>query len=76
MKSEGHFWASLNYVLHNAVRHGYVQRWQEWPYSNAEQYLGKSAAKRPSATGTTYRCTTWQRVGPAGVFDARMEFTL
>ena len=19
--------------------HGYVQRWQEWPYSNAEQYL-------------------------------------
>lgn len=30
---------SPNYVLHNAVRHGYVQRWQDWPYSNAEQYL-------------------------------------
>jgi putative transposase len=26
MKSEGHFWATLNYVLHNAVRHGYVER--------------------------------------------------
>jgi putative transposase len=41
MNSEGHFWASLNYVLHNAVRHGYVPRWQEWPYSNAEQYLAQ-----------------------------------
>ena len=39
MKSERHFWASLNYVLHNAVHHGYVGRWQDWPYSNAEQYL-------------------------------------
>jgi putative transposase len=39
MKSERHFWATLNYVLHNAVHHGYVERWQDWPYSNAAQYL-------------------------------------
>ena len=39
MKSERHFWASLNYVLHNAVRHGYVKRWQDWPYGNAAEYL-------------------------------------
>lgn len=39
MKSERHFWASFNYVLHNAVRHGYVERWQDWPYSNAARYL-------------------------------------
>lgn len=39
MKSDRHFWASLNYVLHNAVRHGYVDRWQDWPYSNASEYL-------------------------------------
>jgi putative transposase len=39
MKSERHFWATLNYVLHNAVRHGYVERWQDWPYSNAAHYL-------------------------------------
>ncbi|MBI1899606.1 MAG: transposase, partial [Planctomycetia bacterium] len=25
MKSERHFWATVNYVLHNAVRHGYVE---------------------------------------------------
>ena len=41
MKSERHFWATMNYVLHNAVRHGYVTRWQDWPYSNAEQYLSE-----------------------------------
>lgn len=41
MKSDRHFWATLNYVLHNAVRHGYVDRWQDWPYSNAAQYLAE-----------------------------------
>ena len=25
IKSESHFWATMNYVLHNAVRHGYVE---------------------------------------------------
>jgi putative transposase len=49
MKSERHFWASFNYVLHNAVRHGYVERWQDWPYSNAARYLaevGREGAER------------------------------
>jgi putative transposase len=41
MKSERHFWATMNYVLHNGVRHGYVARWQDWPYCNAEQYLAE-----------------------------------
>ncbi|QDU30367.1 hypothetical protein ETAA8_54950 [Anatilimnocola aggregata] len=39
MKSERHFWATLNYVLNNAVRHQYVMCWQDWPHSNAAQYL-------------------------------------
>jgi putative transposase len=49
IKSEGHFWATMNYVLNNAVRHGYVRRWQDWPYSNAAAYLsevGRDAAAR------------------------------
>ena len=49
IKSERHFWATLNYLLHNAVHHGYVKRWQDWPYSNAEQYLadvGREVAER------------------------------
>ena len=45
MKSERHFWASLNYVHHNPVHHGYVTRWQDWPWSSARQYLEEVGAK-------------------------------
>ncbi len=47
MKSERHFWATMNYVLHNPVRHGYVRRWQDWPYSSARMYLAELS--RPEA---------------------------
>lgn len=49
MKSEGHFYASLNYILHNAVHHGYATQWSEWPYCNAIEYLetmGEQKAKQ------------------------------
>ena len=39
MKSEGHFFASLNYVLNNPVHHGYCKKWPDWPYSSANEYL-------------------------------------
>lgn len=39
MKSEGHFYATINYVLHNAVKHGYVEKWTDWPFCNAAEYL-------------------------------------
>jgi putative transposase len=45
MKSERHFWATMNYVMHNAVRHGYVERWQDWPFSNALHYLAETGQK-------------------------------
>jgi putative transposase len=46
MKSPGHFWASLNYVNNNAVHHGYVKRWQDWPYSSVHQYLEQIGRER------------------------------
>ncbi|HKO99379.1 MAG TPA: transposase [Pyrinomonadaceae bacterium] len=49
MKSERHFWATLNYVHNNAVHHGYVKRWEDWPWSSARQYLekvGRETARR------------------------------
>jgi REP-associated tyrosine transposase len=49
MKSERHFWATLNYVHHNPVHHGYVRQWLDWPWSSAGQYLekvGLEGAKR------------------------------
>jgi len=48
IKSERHFWATLNYVHHNPVHHGYVECWQDWPWSSARIYLdsiGKTEAE-------------------------------
>jgi len=39
MRNDAHFWATLNYVHHNPVHHGYAEKWQEWPYSSAREYL-------------------------------------
>ena len=48
MKSDRHFWATLNYVHHNPVHHGYVQHWQDWPFSSGSAFLeqvGRDQAK-------------------------------
>jgi putative transposase len=39
IKSHGHFWASVNYIHHNPVHHGCVEKWQGWPWSSAEHYI-------------------------------------
>lgn len=39
IKSNGHFWASLNYINHNPVKHRYVAAWQDWIFSSAANYL-------------------------------------
>ena len=39
MRSERHFWATLNYIHHNPVKHGYVQKWQDWPFGSAVNFL-------------------------------------
>ena len=49
MRSERHFWATLNYVHHNPVHHRYVKLWTEWPWSSAQDYLqgmGRDEAAR------------------------------
>jgi putative transposase len=39
LRNDRHFWATINYVHNNPVRHGYVERWRDWPYSSAAEYL-------------------------------------
>lgn len=48
MRSERHFFASLNYVNNNAVKHGYAEKWQDWPYSSAKHYLDSVGSERAS----------------------------
>jgi len=45
IRSGRHFWATLNYVHNNPVRHGYVRKWVDWPYSSAGIYLDKLGRK-------------------------------
>jgi putative transposase len=39
IKSERHFWSTMNYIHNNPVRHGYVSQWEDWPYTSAHQFL-------------------------------------
>ncbi len=48
-RSDRHFWATMNYVHHNPVRHGYVEKWTDWPWSSAHDFLrgvGREEAAR------------------------------
>jgi len=49
MKSDRHFWATLNYIHHNPVHHRYTERWQDWPFASAAAFLdavGRGQAER------------------------------
>jgi putative transposase len=39
IRSEPHFWATLNYIHHNPIKHGHTKRWTDWPFSSAPEYL-------------------------------------
>lgn len=41
MKSERHFWATMDYIHHNPVKHRIAERWQDWPYSSARLTLAQ-----------------------------------
>ncbi|MCU1267765.1 MAG: Transposase [Acidobacteria bacterium] len=46
IKSQRHFWATLNYIHHNPVLHGYVRTWQDWPWSSAAIFLERVGRER------------------------------
>ncbi len=49
IRGEAHYWASMNYIHHNPVHHGYAANWQDWPYSSASAFLervGREEAAR------------------------------
>ena len=52
VKSESHRWATLNYIHHNPVHHGYAMQWQDWPFSSTRQYL--------EAAGREFAERTWK----------------
>lgn len=55
IRSDGHFWAILHYIVHNPVKHQYVEAAHEWSWScvheliaeHGEDWLVDLAAKYP-----------------------------
>jgi len=54
MRNDAHFWATLNYVHHNPVHHRYVEQWQAWPFSSAEDYLAGIGRQTAEQIWRTY----------------------
>jgi len=45
MRNKRHHWATLNYIHNNPVHHGYVRRWQDWPFGSAVEFLEQTGIK-------------------------------
>ena len=41
IRDNRHFYATLNYIHHNPVKHNLVSKWGEWPFSSADKYIEK-----------------------------------
>jgi putative transposase len=54
MRSETHSLATLNYVHHNPVHHGYVTRREDWPWSSAADYLEQEGSAKVARVWRTY----------------------
>lgn len=54
IKSHRHFWASVNYVHHNPVHHGYAEKWQDWPWSSAAAFVERVGRETASKIWREY----------------------
>lgn len=54
IRSERHFWATLNYIHHNPIHHGYVSKWQDWIWSSAAKFLDSVGRDRAAQIWKDY----------------------
>ena len=54
IKSRRHFWATVNYIHHNPVHHGYSDKWQEWPWSSAAAFVARVGRERAAKIWRDY----------------------
>jgi len=54
IRSERHFWATLNYVHHNPIHHGLVDQWQDWIWSSAAGFVNSVGRERASEIWKEY----------------------
>jgi len=46
IRNADHYYATLNYIHNNPVKHGYVNKWDEWSYSSAKQFLEEAGREQ------------------------------
>lgn len=39
IRSKRHHEATINYIHHNPVKHGYTNQWHDWPFSSVHEYF-------------------------------------
>ncbi len=54
IRTDNHFHATRNYIHHNPVKHRYVKRWDEWPFSSAVDFLEEVGREKVAELWTTY----------------------
>ncbi len=46
IRNADHYYATLNYIHNNPVKHEYVKKWDEWSYSSAKQFLEEAGREQ------------------------------
>jgi len=54
MRSDRHYWATLNYVHHNPVHHRYVESWKDWTWGSAPEYLRQNGSEEAERVWRDY----------------------
>ncbi len=54
IRSENHYWATVNYIHCNPVKHGYVDKMTEWPWSSVHEYIVRFGQAWFERTWNTY----------------------
>ncbi|MCF7817208.1 MAG: transposase [Kiritimatiellales bacterium] len=42
IRSDRHFYVARNYIHHNPVKHGYVGKWEDWPFSSVGDFIAET----------------------------------
>ncbi len=59
IKSDAHFWSTMNYIHHNPVHHGYVNQWQDWAFSSADDFLRDFGRNKAGKVWRNYPITDY-----------------
>ncbi len=54
MRSERHYWATINYIHNNPVHHRYVSHWADWPFSSARDFLAQVGREKAVSIWSDY----------------------